>query len=151
VTGDHEALVSELLHHLDEIPCHLAKAEIDVIGARVGQRAVTVAAQVGKNDVVVFGQSRGDLVPAGVILGIAVDEQQRRARTTVAQPNDGTTGAHIDVTEAWEMCGHLCRSLPRRITAVIGFVAAAITLVLWGVSMLIAAPFRQFRRLDNRA
>jgi hypothetical protein len=80
-----------------------------------------------------------------------VDEQQRRARTTVAQPNDGTTGAHIDVTEAWEMCGHLCRSLPRRITAVIGFVAAAITLVLWGVSMLIAAPFRQFRRLDNRA
>jgi hypothetical protein len=55
VTSDHEALVSELLHHLDEIPCHFAKAEIDIVGARLGQRAVTIAAQVGKNDPQILG------------------------------------------------------------------------------------------------
>src|SRR5262249_30063611 len=67
VTCDHEALVSEVLHDLDEIACHLAKAEIDVIGPRIGQRAVAVAAQVRKNDMVLLGQLPSDLVPAGVV------------------------------------------------------------------------------------
>ena len=37
VTGDHEALVSELFHDFDEIAPHLAEAEVDVVGTRFGQ------------------------------------------------------------------------------------------------------------------
>ena len=34
VTGNHKALISELLHDLDEIACHLAETKIDVVGSR---------------------------------------------------------------------------------------------------------------------
>src|SRR5262245_36655269 len=37
VTGNHKALISELFHDLNEIACHLAEAEIDVIWARLGK------------------------------------------------------------------------------------------------------------------
>ena len=75
VTGDHEAPISELLHDFDEIARHRAKAEIDIVGARIWQGAVAIAAQVGKNDVVLPGELRGDLVPAGMVLRIAMDQQ----------------------------------------------------------------------------
>ena len=74
VTCDHEALISELLHDFDEIARHLAEAEIDVVGTWIGQRAVAVATQVRKNDMVLLGQLPCDLVPAGVVFRIAMDE-----------------------------------------------------------------------------
>jgi hypothetical protein len=122
VTGDHEALISELLHHLDEVACHLAEAEIDVVGTRIGQRAVAIASQIGKNDMVLLRQLCSDLVPAGVVFRIAVNEQKRRAETAVAQPNDSPAGAHIEVLETGEMRGHLGRAPARGVALVVGLV-----------------------------
>src|SRR5262249_3647848 len=50
--------------------------EIDVIGPRIGQRAVAVATQVRKNDMVLLGQLPCDLVPAGVVFGIATPRRR---------------------------------------------------------------------------
>jgi hypothetical protein len=75
VPCDHEALIPELLHDLDEIARHLAKTEVDIIRTCIGQRAVAIAAQIGKNEVVLLRELSGDLVPAGVILRIAMHEQ----------------------------------------------------------------------------
>ena len=88
VAGEEEALMAETLHDLDHVLGHDAEAVIDVIGAGLGQRAVAVAAQIGENHVIVFRKPRGDGVPRHVIVRIAVQEQQRRPRTAMAQAND---------------------------------------------------------------
>jgi hypothetical protein len=46
---------------------------------------------------VMLGQLRGDLVPARVVLRVAMDEEERRAGAVVAQANYGPAGAHIEV------------------------------------------------------
>src|SRR5262249_27295643 len=119
VTGNHKALISKLFHYLDEIACHLAKAEIDVVWARLWERAIAVAAQVRKDDMVLLGQLRGHLVPAGVVPRIARDEQQRRARAAVTEPNYGSAGAHIEVFKAGELRRHVGRTPTRRVAPVV--------------------------------
>ena len=67
--------MAKLLHHLDHVLCHGTEAVIDVVRTRLGKRAVAVAAQIRQYDMIVFCQTRRDLVPSDMILGIAVQEQ----------------------------------------------------------------------------
>jgi len=56
---------------------------------------------------ILLGQPRGNLVPAGVVLRITMDEQQRRTRTAVPQPNYSAAGAHIEGFKAGEVRRHV--------------------------------------------
>src|SRR5215216_7730164 len=58
-----------------------------VVGRRLRLRGVTVAPEVCRDDGELAGEPRGDLVPHGVGLGVAVEQQERRATATVADPN----------------------------------------------------------------
>src|ERR1700761_3992923 len=75
MTHHGEALVAEFAHDEDLVVGHRA------FGVRVVSRtarrfaAVAVAAQVGEDDHVVFGQDGGDVVPHHVGLRVAVQEQ----------------------------------------------------------------------------
>ena len=100
VAGEKEALITERRHDLEHVAAHGAEAEVDILRAGLGQRAVAVAAQVRQDDVIVLRKLRRDLVPADVILRIAVQQQQRRAGAAVAQADGGAAGAHVEMLEA---------------------------------------------------
>src|SRR4029077_4907733 len=86
---EEEPLMPKTVHYLEHVLGQCRRAVVDVIGTGVGQRTVTVTAQIGENYVIAFGQPRGYTKPRRVVLRIAVEEQQRRARTAMAQANVG--------------------------------------------------------------
>src|SRR5438093_161668 len=88
-----EAVMAERGHHVDLIARHGAKRVMAMIGAAVdGADAVAVPAQIGGYDVEFCRQPAGDLVPAGMRLRVAMEQQQRRARTSVPQEDVGPVG-----------------------------------------------------------
>jgi hypothetical protein len=44
VTGEEETRMTELIHHLDHVLGHDAHAVTDVVGTRIGQRGIAIAA-----------------------------------------------------------------------------------------------------------
>jgi hypothetical protein len=66
-----------------------------------------------------LGELGRDLVPAGVVLRVTVDEQQRRSGTTVAQKDDGAARPYIEVPEAREVHRHRPRTPTCRINAIV--------------------------------
>src|SRR5580704_2992384 len=69
---------------------------------------------------VMLTELRGDLVPAGMVLWIAVDKQKRLPSAAVSQPYDGPAGAHIEVLKAREVRRHLGRTPAKRISGIVG-------------------------------
>jgi hypothetical protein len=55
--------------------------------------AITVSAQIGRNDGELAREGRGDLVPADVRLRKSVQEQERRTVATADGLNIGAAGA----------------------------------------------------------
>ncbi len=120
VAGKEEALVTEIGHHLDHILGHDAEAVVDEIGAGLGQRAVAVAAQICEHHVITRSQPRSDGVPQHMIVRVAMQQQQRRARAAVAHADDGALGAHIEMFEPWEQVRHFRAAPAGRIAGIIG-------------------------------
>src|SRR5690606_27584157 len=98
---------------------HRPEAVVDVVGSGLRQRAVAVAAQVREDHVIALGEPGGDAVPAGVILRIAVHEQQRRSRAAVPKADDGAAGANVEVLEPREMGSDLGAAPAGRIADVV--------------------------------
>ena len=92
MAGHEELLEAELLHDLELVARHGALGIGFVVGARVGLAAAAVAAQVGANDGVVFGEARRHLRPHGVGLGKSVQEQEGWTRSAVPQADGDFVG-----------------------------------------------------------
>jgi hypothetical protein len=120
VAGEEEALVSEALHHLEHVLGHDAEAVVDEIGAGLGERTVAIAAQVGEHDVVALRKPRRHRVPQHVIIGIAVEHQQRRAGAAVAHANDRALGADVEMLESREQGRDLGAAPARGVAGIIG-------------------------------
>ena len=120
MTHEVEPRIPELLHDLDHVLGHDTKAVIDVVGTGLRQRAVAIAAQVGEDDVIVLRQACGDAIPRHVVDRMAVKHQQRRARTAMAQADDGAFGAHVEVLEPGEQGGDLGVAPAGRIAHIVG-------------------------------
>ena len=78
VSGHQEALEAELLHHLDLVLGHAAERVVAVVGESARLAAVTVAAQVRRDDRELGRQPRRDEAPVDVRQWIAVQQEQRR-------------------------------------------------------------------------
>ena len=78
VVADHrEPLEAQLPHHQQLVTGHGPLGVRGVRGVRRRLVAVAIAAQVGEDHGVGLGQARGDVVPDGVGLGVAVQQQGR--------------------------------------------------------------------------
>jgi hypothetical protein len=91
VAGDVELFEAELLHDRELVARHGALRIGLVVGARGGFAAAAVAAQVGADDGVVFGEARRDLRPHRVGLGKPWQEQ-RGTRPAVSQADGDFVG-----------------------------------------------------------
>ena len=75
MAGGEELAVSELLHDFDLVLRHRAERIVDVVLAAVlGPDAVTIAAQIGGDDMEPLGEAAGDLVPGDMGQRIAVQQ-----------------------------------------------------------------------------
>ncbi len=119
VAGEEETRVTEALHDLDHVLGHDAEAIVDEVRPGFGQRAVAIAAQVGKNHVIALCQPCSNGVPKHVVVRIAMEEQQRRAGTTVAHANDGALGAHVEMLKPREQGRDFGAAPPGRIAGII--------------------------------
>src|SRR4029079_11443215 len=81
-----EALEAELPHQLDLVTRHRPLRVGLVIRRGLGLRALAVAAQVRRDDGEALCQCRGDGMPHHVRLRMAVQEEERRSATSVADP-----------------------------------------------------------------
>ena len=79
VADDGELVEAELAHDLDLVCRHRALGVGLVDMAARGLAAVAVAAEVGEDDGVVFGEDGGDVMPHDVGLRVAVEQQDRAA------------------------------------------------------------------------
>src|SRR5436190_8089756 len=71
--GDKEFAIAELLHDFDLVLRHRAERIIDVVLARiVGADTIAIAAQISRDDVEMFGQTRRYPVPGDVGQRVAV-------------------------------------------------------------------------------
>ena len=113
--------MAKLLHDLDHVLRHGAEAVIDVVRTRLGKRTVAIAAQIRQHDMIIFCQTRRDLVPGDMIFGIAVQQQQRRTGSAVAQSNHRSTGPHIEMLESREQSGDLGAAPAGRVKRIIRF------------------------------
>src|SRR5580658_4676986 len=100
VADQAEPAEAELAHQPDLVPRHEPLGVHAAFGVRLRLGRVSVAAQVSGHDGVVLGQAGGDLPPGQVVLRVAVQQQQRRAR-----PGDGAVDGdaghvHASVVEA---------------------------------------------------
>ena len=120
VARQEELPMPETLHDFEHVLGQYAGAVIDVIGTGVGQRTVAVAAQIGENHMVAFRKPRGDAIPGRVVLRIAVQEQQRRAGTAMADTYDGTLRAEVKMLEIRKQGRELGAAPARRITDIVG-------------------------------
>jgi hypothetical protein len=80
VAGDHEAVVSQLVHQLEVVLAHGAEAVAGVVRPAVGLGAVAVAAQVRRDQREMPGQVGRHLVPADMGQRVAVQQQERRLK-----------------------------------------------------------------------
>ena len=116
VADQAEPAEAELAHQPDLVLGHRSLGVHLACGVRLGLGRVAVAAQVSDHDGVVPGQAGGDLPPHQVVLRVAVQQQQRRAR-----PGDGAVDGdaghvHAAVAEAGQH-GHGRGSCSRRAAA----------------------------------
>ena len=120
VAREEEPLMPEIVHDFEHVCGQYSRTVIDVIGARLGQRAVAIAAQIGEHHVITLRQPGGDAVPRHVIARVAVQEQQGRARTAMAHANDGALRAHVEMLECREQSCDFGATPARRVTDIIG-------------------------------
>mgnify|MGYP003694757717 CR=1 FL=1 len=85
VADDEEFLVAERPHDFDLVLRHRPLGVVGVVGQAVRLFAVAVAAQVRGDHAEALGELRGDLVPDGVRLRIAVKQEQRRPDAALDQ------------------------------------------------------------------
>src|SRR5215469_15883409 len=84
--GNEELAIPQLLHDLDLVPGHSAERVVDVAFAGVvGTDTVAIAAQIGRDDVEVFRQPAGDLVPGDVSEWISMQQQQWRSVAAIPE------------------------------------------------------------------
>ena len=96
-----EAPETERMHQLHHVLRHFALAVRRVIHAGVGRRliAVTIAAQISRDDTEMLTQHRLDLVPDHVRLRVAVQQQQRRLAAVVAHASVDSDAVGVDALE----------------------------------------------------
>jgi hypothetical protein len=85
VMADHgEAVVAELAHHENLVPCHRPLG-VRVVG-RAARRlaAVAISAKVSEDDRMMLSQDGGDVMPHDVGLRVAVEQQDWRAAGVAA-------------------------------------------------------------------
>ena len=75
-------------------------------GVRFRLARVPVAAQVGEHDGVVLGESRGDITPHQVVLGVAVQHQHGRPRPRGGAVDGDALDLDALVLETRQQCGH---------------------------------------------
>jgi len=96
VSGDHEALESELPHHGDDIGCHRPLGVRRMVGQRGRATAVAVAAQVGADDREPLGEPRRNVPPHQMRLRKAVQQHQRRAGPESPRENLRARGGYVE-------------------------------------------------------
>ena len=90
IVADHgEAVEAQGRHQLDLVLGHGALAVVDVALAAGRLVRVAIAAQIGRDDGEALGEDGGNLVPGGMGLRVAVQQEQRRAAAA-----NGTAQAH---------------------------------------------------------
>ena len=87
-----EPLEAVVPHDLHLVEGHRPEGIIDAVFPALGFGRVPVAAQVGQDHRVVFGQFADDLVPGDVRLRVAVDEQQRCPLAAAQHVDRGSAG-----------------------------------------------------------
>ena len=100
--GDGEALEAELAHEGDLVARHGPLGIGLVIGRRRRLGAVAIAAQIRRDHGEVPRQPGRDSVPHDMGLGMAVQQQQRRAGPAMAQPDVDLAGLDGGEGEAFE-------------------------------------------------
>ena len=85
VATQEERIEPQVLHGVHQILRHRPLGVVEVLRVALRLAAVAVAAQVGAHNRKVLGQPVRDLVPHGVGLRVAVQQQQRRP---VAAPDE---------------------------------------------------------------
>src|SRR5215470_14415289 len=102
MAADKEAFVPELPHDLDHIRCHLRFGIRLVIGRGWRFERAAIASEVGADDGEVPGQFRGYPVPHHVRLRVAMQQQQRWARSTMPQTDGATSNVDMGKGELWK-------------------------------------------------
>jgi hypothetical protein len=89
-----EAVIAELAHHENLVPGHRPLG-VPVVG-RAARRlaAVAIAAQVGEDNRMVFGEDGGDVMPHDVGLRVTVEQQYRGTAGVAADQ-------HVDLYPPW--------------------------------------------------
>lgn len=106
VARDREPLEAERRHHRHLIARHGAFGIGRVIGGLGAvEAAFAIAAQIGANHGEFSGEMRRDLVPARMRLGIAVEQQQRRAGAADFEQDFGLLDCHPPRCEAGDHGG----------------------------------------------
>ncbi len=102
MAGHEERREAEPLHHLYLVGRHRALRVRAVVVSIRRVRAGAVSAQVGRNHGEVPGQTRRDLVPHGLVLRVAVEEEQWRPGTSAHQVDLRLTRPNALVREPFE-------------------------------------------------
>jgi hypothetical protein len=102
VAGDGEPVESDRGHRLDLVEGHRALAVGRVVGRRRRAERVAVAREVGGHHGVAFGEQGRDRMPHQLGLGIAVQEQDRRAAPADLRADRPARGGDVLVLEAGE-------------------------------------------------
>jgi hypothetical protein len=100
VANDVEALVAERAHHLGHVLGHRALGIVGVVGQALGLGGIAIAAQVRADNGVVARELRRHLVPHGVGLRIAMQEQHGLAAPAVPEVDGRAAGAQLACGEA---------------------------------------------------
>src|SRR4029077_1526847 len=111
-----ELLVAERAHHLDLVLRHRALGVVGVVGQAVRFLAVAVAAQVGGDHGEALRELGRDLVPDRVRLGVAVQQQERRADPALHEVDRSAARPDAALPESREKAVHERNSLPWRVS-----------------------------------
>ena len=96
-------------HHLHLVEGHDALGVVAVVGRPARLAAVPVAPEVGGHHGEMPRQGAGRLVPDGVGLGVAVQQQQRRAGTAPHELDRLPVGLETKPFEALEHASPSCQ------------------------------------------
>jgi hypothetical protein len=71
--------VTEVCHHIDLVLRHRAERVVDMVRAIAGLAGVAVSTEVRHDDLVLFCELEGNLMPGDVRLGMTVNQKKRVA------------------------------------------------------------------------
>jgi hypothetical protein len=109
-----ESAVAQNLHDLDLIPRELTHGVRRMIRPARGRTTVPVAAQIGQDHRMPFGEQRRNPMPHHMGFRNAVQQKQRRPVTAAAAMNRRTVDIEIEFIEGVEHRGRLSEIVVRR-------------------------------------